>query len=672
MTRPQNQKVKMTQVDSVTRLLGALAWVVAAMMIMISTTMLDDCILLGCDAFAVVGTITTSKKFTTAEVLGRGQVREYIPTINPTTTVLKATQYDRCDVAVFGGGFGGLYTALALAREDANKKNINNRKQIGGGGRRQGQFKSSSSKPLDIVLVDPGDRFVFLPLLYDLTMGTATEGEVCPTFEELLEGTRIRHVKASFDGFTTTNGPDDGKNSKSNFHSRLSTARLTPPTPKNGDLEGEEGVDEIQLSFDAAVVATGATPQSVLSSVPGADDYVQPFYTREDAWATRDKLFELDQKIRRGERPRVAVVGGGYGGVELAACLARRLPQAESVTLMTRGPPMKGTRAEPLVDQALRRLGVSVVTCSVDRIEPVVVESDEDGNKKIKSNSNRQQVRVFTSDLGGETSRNKDDDDTGEKGEVWDVVFWTAGSTPAYPVPDKIGSLGITSTGRLSIDSTLRCNWSSHDIASGAPTTKAPNVWALGDCAEIDSIEFQGPAVPRTAQAAIQQSNVVAKNVICALDNCEENVKSFQFQDLGTVLSLGGPLGAVVGPKDDSLLGPLFGTVLDAARLGLNVADELVSQALKSSPQAKKLGVTPLVENLGLSLGGYGLGVDPDAAPGTLAGTISGAARRAIYALRMPTNRQRAYAVASAAIASASSLAKEATEQLSRAEDEEG
>lgn len=45
---------------------------------------------------------------------------------------------DACDVAVMGGGFGGLYTALAISRQ-AKKYNRN----------------------VDIVLVDNRDRFVF-------------------------------------------------------------------------------------------------------------------------------------------------------------------------------------------------------------------------------------------------------------------------------------------------------------------------------------------------------------------------------------------------------------------------------------------------------------------------------------------------------------------------------
>ena len=94
---------------------------------------------------------------------------------------------------------------------------------------------------------------------------------------------------------------------------------------------------------------------------------------------------------------------------------------------------------------------------------------------------------------------------------------------------------------------------------------------------------------------------------------------------------------------------------------------DTIFAGIVNSPQVDKNGdLKPVVENLGLSLGGYGLGVDPDSTPGTLSGTLTGAGRRAIYALRMPTNKQRVYAGASAVLSSAAALAKEAADQIER------
>eukprot|EP00588_Corethron_pennatum_P007015 CAMPEP_0194291234 /NCGR_PEP_ID=MMETSP0169-20130528/43038_1 /TAXON_ID=218684 /ORGANISM="Corethron pennatum, Strain L29A3" /LENGTH=125 /DNA_ID=CAMNT_0039039059 /DNA_START=87 /DNA_END=461 /DNA_ORIENTATION=- len=66
---------------------------------------------------------------------------------------------DEKTVCVLGGGFGGLYCALSLAKLDPDVR---------------------------VVLVDRSDRFVFLPLLYELAVGDADLDEVAPTFASLL------------------------------------------------------------------------------------------------------------------------------------------------------------------------------------------------------------------------------------------------------------------------------------------------------------------------------------------------------------------------------------------------------------------------------------------------------------------------------------------------------
>jgi NADH dehydrogenase FAD-containing subunit len=508
--------------------------------------------------------------------------------------MLFATEYDRCDVCILGGGFGGLYTALAMDRLSPRRGKI------------------------DICLVDPSDRFVFLPLLYDLTMGTASAREVCPTYQELLEGTNVRHVKATWEGLTDS---ADGSRKYS-----------AVPLKKQDDT--------IVLSFDAAVIAVGATPQAILEKVEGAMEHTQPFYSQQDAYATRDTLFRMEQKIRRGQTPKIAVIGGGYGGVELSACLARRLPEAH-VSLLTRGRPMEGTRAETLVDQALKTLGVAVEMTSVDKIVP------------LDNNQQKGPVKIYRSDTNGnEIPKSKQ--------EIWDVVFWTAGSASADPVPNHVTELVTTDAGRLAVDETLKCTWSIENLDDNVKTSSLPSIWALGDCAEI--VPTPNPAVPRTAQAAIQQADVVAYNVVSQLQGTgSKQLRSFQFQDLGTVLSLGGPNGAVLGPNEGSTLGPLLVPILDTARMGLSVADSVFASILNSPAVDRKS--QKVAENLGLSLGGYGLGVDPDATPGAISGTLSGISRRAIYSLRMPTNKQRAYAAASSFLSSAAALVKEASDQ---------
>ena len=62
-------------------------------------------------------------------------------------------------VVIVGGGFGGLFTALALQRRQPN---------------------------CPIVLIEPRDRFLFQPLLYELLSDELQTWEVAPRYDQLL------------------------------------------------------------------------------------------------------------------------------------------------------------------------------------------------------------------------------------------------------------------------------------------------------------------------------------------------------------------------------------------------------------------------------------------------------------------------------------------------------
>jgi len=387
----------------------------------------------------------------------------------------------RCDVAIFGGGFGGLYTALSVARQNPD---------------------------LDVALVEPSDSFVFLPLLYDLTVGTATESEVCPFYSDLLRDVpSVRHIKASL--------------------TRLEAA-------SNTAVLLNRSADSNTLQFSAAVVAVGATPQAFLERVPGALDCAQPFYTATHAKQTRRLLNKLDDRLQKQQSSltlsaappttRIAIVGGGFGGVELAASVQRRLRDKEAVevVLLSRGKPMGGTRAEPWIDAALKKLGVQVVEgCTV---QSLARNSDDKNKKKITM------VRM-------ERIENEEEIVQDE----WDTVLWTAGSGPAEPVASQqCDGLQLSDSGRLAIDETLRCLWEDGTADDDEGMNSQPCIWALGDCAEIVNISSEEPVLPKTAQVAMQQADTVAANLVAQLQGKKKTSKAFVYQDLGSMLTLGG------------------------------------------------------------------------------------------------------------------------------------
>ena len=85
-------------------------------------------------------------------------------------------------VAVVGGGFGGLYTALKIAKMSE---------------------EAEEGDSTEVTLIDPKDKFVFLPLLYELTVDTASVQEVAPKYRDLLDKTSVKFVQGSVESVDT-------------------------------------------------------------------------------------------------------------------------------------------------------------------------------------------------------------------------------------------------------------------------------------------------------------------------------------------------------------------------------------------------------------------------------------------------------------------------------------
>ena len=564
----------------------------------------------------------------------------------------------RCDIAIYGGGFGGLYTALALDKLCRQKGWTN----------------------WDIVIVDPNEEFVFLPLLYDLTVGTASQAEVCPSYADLLKfSPNVRHISGySLQSF------DSGGNRRQ---------QRGLPRPPATLLKNDKTGESATLYSKAAVIAVGATPQTILSKISGAIEYVQPFYTKADAIATRSLLEHFEQRIASSDSSslpiRIGIVGGGFGGVELASCIQRRLGPEEKcqVSLISKtSRPMKDTRAESWIQQALAKLGVKIKVGTVQEIQHVAGQSeDEDDVNPIYE-------VIFQPDQDSEFDLSTTKDSC-----VYDAVLWTAGSSPSSPISEYLSDSAklldnlfeVSKSGRLAVDDTLRCRFRTSNGAEDAAKYKKPMpIWALGDCAEIILSSNQdvasATAIPKTAQAAMQQADVVANNIFSYLTfTSAKTTKSFQYQDLGSMFNLGGPNAAIMAPKDDSPLSSIFSPLLEAADQTLRVADRVLEQTATSVTEGSSRSPS---EYLGLSLSSHGLGATTDdfddnvkagsesstsSTNGSLVGTVSGAARRVVYAARMPTPRQQAVSAVSAFFSTANAVAKEVSTKAKQQQEQQ-
>ena len=343
-------------------------------------------------------------------------------------------------ICILGGGFGGLYTALRLS-----------------------QLPWLAPAPT-ITLVDQNDHFLFTPLLYELVTGELQTWEIAPPFAELLVNTNIHFVQ--------------GKVEKIDLKQRLITL----------DHNRSHSYDRLVLALG------GETPQL---QVPGAAENTLPFRTVADAQQLEQRLRKLEHSDT--DRIRIAVVGGGPSGVELACKLADRLGDRGRLRLIERGDQiLKGadTYNREIAQRALedRQVWLDLNT-QVTKVEPQHIVLDY-----------KHQMDTIPTEL----------------------VLWTVGTA----IASSIQELGLSQTeqGRLHTEPTLQL-------------IDHPDLFALGDLA--DGRDASGETVPGTAQAALQQADYVAWNVWASLGDRAQ--LPFRYTHLGEMLTLGKDTAVLAG-----------------------------------------------------------------------------------------------------------------------------
>lgn len=336
-------------------------------------------------------------------------------------------------ICILGGGFGGLYTALRLIELDWEQ----------------------SQKP-EIVLVDQNDRFLFSPLLYELLTGEMQSWEIAPPYEELLQNTGIRFCQAMISGVDT-------------------------------DQKRVYLQDGAEITYDRLVLALGG--ETPLDMVPGATSYAYPFRTLTDVYALEETLRILEESDK--DKIRVAIVGGGYSGVELACKLADRFGDRGRFRLVEMGDGILRNSPDFNRDAAKKALDERSVWIDLEtKVESIAAESISLEYKGVVDD-----IPV-------------------------DLVIWTVG-TRVTPFVENL-AVKHNKRGQICISPTLQ-------------VLDNPDIFALGDLAE--TVDAEGKQVPTTAQAAFQQADYTAWNIWASLTN--RPLLPFRYQHLGEFMSLG-------------------------------------------------------------------------------------------------------------------------------------
>ncbi|MEH2277802.1 MAG: NAD(P)/FAD-dependent oxidoreductase [Nostoc sp.] len=336
-------------------------------------------------------------------------------------------------ICILGGGFGGLYTALRLS-----------------------QLPWESTQKPEIVLVDQSDRFLFSPLLYELLTGELQTWEIAPPFEELLQGTGVRFYQGLVSGI-------DIDQRRVNLH------------------EGPE------IPYDRLVLALGG--ETPLDLVPGATSYAYPFRTISDVYRLEERLRFLEESD--ADKIRVAIVGAGYSGVELACKLADRLGERGRFRIIEIADQILRTSPEFNREAAKKAIEARGVFLDLE----TKVELIEQNTISLEYKNQLDKIPV-------------------------DLVIWTVGTRVA-PVVKSL-PLKQNQRGQISITSNLQ-------------VLDHPEIFALGDL--VDCHDAEGQQVPATAQAAFQQADYTAWNIWATLTN--RPLLPFHYQQLGEMMALG-------------------------------------------------------------------------------------------------------------------------------------
>lgn len=275
------------------------------------------------------------------------------------------------------------------------------------------------------------------------------------------------------------------------------------------------GTGPVTVEGDVLVIALGSVPHTY--GVIGVDEHALGFKEISDALRVRNRVLALLEGASLDRDPwltKLAVVGAGYSGAELAAALgdfvrdaSRRFyrdaptPQVTLVDAVDRVTPALSRALSASAARALNNRGVSLALGSA------VAEVTGRG------------IRLAN----------------GEFIEAATVV-WAAGIRPS-PLVSEIGL--PTVNGKLVVDGYMRA---------------AQGVYAVGDAALVPS--GSGEMSPPTAQFALRQGRYLGRHLL-ALQRGDTDVPEFSYGTKGELVSLGhrNAVGRVLGVPVSGLLG---------------------------------------------------------------------------------------------------------------------
>ena len=300
----------------------------------------------------------------------------------------------------------------------------------------------------------------------------------------------------------------------------IGSVTAADPAARTVEVRRIDG-ERVSLPYDQLVVALGSISRTL--PVPGLAEHGIGFKSLSDATALRNQVLEcldiaetIEDPAVRAEHLGFVFVGAGYAGVEGLAELQDFA--AQSIELYPR----------------CRAQGMRWVL--VEARERIMLEVPEALSAFAERELRRRGIEVLTdttlAEITARGARLSDGSSIPAR-----TVVWTAGVRPS-PAVRRLG-LPLDAQGRIVVDAAMAVD--PHAIAaagpSGANSAHGISVWAIGDCAAVPDAARQGQACPPTAQHAIRQGRLVARNVVATLAG--RPPRPFLYKMKGVVAELG-------------------------------------------------------------------------------------------------------------------------------------
>jgi NADH dehydrogenase len=306
-----------------------------------------------------------------------------------------------------------------------------------------------------LVMANEQNFALYTPFLPEAAAGTLEPRHVTTPLRDILKRTYLRL------GSVVGHDPE---------------AKTVQLAPKHGPLE--------TLPYDQLLLSLGSV--SRVLPVPGLAEHAVGFKSLADAIYLRNHVIETleeanatEDPARREELLTYVFVGGGYAGLEALAEL-----QDFAADAMDRYP-----RA--------RLHGMRwVLVEAADRVLPEIdLELAEYALRELRGRGIDIRLQTTLEEVGADFARLS----SGETLSTQTVV-WTAGVAP-QPILKEL-NLPLDERGRVPVDSYLKVQG-------------MDSVWAIGDCAAAP--DPRGGTCPPTAQHAVRQGPVVARNIAAEL-----------------------------------------------------------------------------------------------------------------------------------------------------------